>query len=85
MKLTQEDTEAEEGYLHCVSPMKTSRKNYKYFNYVVQTSRDTFRNGVSFSPEKHSSFQQAAASKTPIKLTNVKRVLSKFIVVHILM
>jgi len=77
MKIDEGEAVSIEGYVHCVTPLKMSAQNFRYFKYVIQTSRDAYRDGVVFSPEKHASFLQAAAEQTPVKLQKVKRGLSK--------
>ena len=42
-------------YLHNVSPVKTSKSNYKYFNAVIQTADDC-EDIVSFKAEAHKTF-----------------------------
>ena len=67
------------GFIHSVSAIQLSRRTQTpYFNFVVQTTRKEFHRGVAYSPEKHASFQQAATLKSPVKLQNVRKSLSKF-------
>ena len=66
-----------DGYVHTVTPTKLSVKtNASYFNFVLQTDRTTFTDVVSYTPENKI---QASEKKNPIKITNVKTALSKFI------
>ena len=68
-----------EGYVHSVTPTKLSVKtNASYYNFILQTDRTTFTDVVSYSPENRRYLLQASEKKNPIKITNVKRALSKF-------
>ena len=68
-----------EGYVHSVTPTKFSVKtNASYYNFILQTDRTTFTDVVSYSPENRRYLLQACEKKNPIKITNVKRALSKF-------
>ncbi|CAL8369803.1 unnamed protein product [Arctogadus glacialis] len=62
-----------EGYLHRVTPVKIAGKNSKYFECILQVSRDKYRRAVVFEAGKHGRFEQAAAEHTPLKLGNVKK------------
>lgn len=64
------------GYIHDVSPVKTSARNTKYFNASFQTNHNEFHHSVVFSPEKHTSFVQAATNNTPVKICNITKKLS---------
>ncbi|XP_056613837.1 uncharacterized protein LOC130429354 [Triplophysa dalaica] len=63
------------GYIHDVSPVKTSKRNNKYFNAVCQNGRDEYHDIVVFTADKHGTFTSAAGNKTAIKMNNVKREL----------
>ncbi len=66
------------GYIHNVTECRMSLyKRIKLFNAVIQTNRDEFRNMAIFSPEKHTTFQQAEKNKSPVKLSNVSKRVSK--------
>jgi len=70
-----------EGYVHTVTPTKPSVKtNDSYFNFVLQTDRTTFTDVVSYTPKNRRYLVQASEKKNPIKITNVKRALSKFFI-----
>jgi len=70
-----------EGYVYTVTPTKLSVKtNASYFNFVLQTNRTTFTDVVSYTPENRGYLIQASEKKNPIKITNVKRALSKLFI-----
>lgn len=64
------------GYFHCVSPVKTSKKNNRYFNAILQTDRHDYQNTVVFTPDKHEQLKLAERNKTPIKIHNARKKLS---------
>ena len=66
-----------QGYLHRVSPVRNSAKKTKYFDCILQMSRDKFRRAVVFDAGKHARFEKAAAKHTPLKLGNVEKYLSE--------
>jgi len=70
-------------YLHEVSPIKTSKNKVPYFNAVLQTEPDEYHRAVIFSPDKHERFTTAATEKSAVKLSKVKRQLSKYATIHI--
>ena len=78
MKVGEATPEEIEGFLHLVSPIKTSARNTKYFNAVFESGREEYHNTVVFSPEKHDVFSEAVKNGHPIRLCNVKKALSKF-------
>lgn len=57
------------GYLHGLSPIKTSQRNNNYFEVQLQTETNTLRS-VCFSAEKYPEFQKKHESSSPVKLTN---------------
>ncbi|XDV52420.1 hypothetical protein PO909_021149 [Leuciscus waleckii] len=63
------------GYFHGVSPIKTSRKNTRYFNATVQTARQEYHQAVFFTPEKYNSIVTAQKNKTPVKLNNARKTI----------
>ena len=65
------------GYLHEVSPIKISKANNSYFVGKLQTDTNVFQKMVCFDQTKHSSFHEATAAKTPVKICNVKNVQSR--------
>ncbi len=75
---TQQEDDSISGYLHNVSPIKTSRKNNRYFNATLQVSRDEYHNTVVFATEKHDTLNTAATNKTPIKMKNARKTISKY-------
>ena len=72
-----EEENVVQGYLHSVSPVKISAKKAKYFDCILQMSRDEYRKAVVFDAGKHGRFEQAAAERTPLKLGNVEKSLSE--------
>ncbi|KAL7863388.1 hypothetical protein SRHO_G00123720 [Serrasalmus rhombeus] len=64
-----------QGFVHNVSPVKISAKNNKYFNFVLQVSRDQYHRGVVFTADKHREFERAAQTCTPVRLRNVRKTL----------
>ncbi len=88
-KLKIDDTTSVTGYIHNVSVVKTSAlKKNKYFNGVIQVSRDDFCDVVVFSVDKLNFFLQAqncrsgvrlrAISKEPSILLNVLKLCMRF-------
>ncbi|XP_056598323.1 uncharacterized protein LOC130421298 [Triplophysa dalaica] len=66
------------GYLHGVSPVKLAQKSRnKYFHATIQGSREKFRRVVVFAPDKHEVFIRAEKNKSPVKLTNIKKCVSR--------
>ena len=55
------------GYLHNLSPIKTSKSNNQYFDLQIQTSNEVYRT-VCFSPDKHSLLKRKLESSSPIKI-----------------
>lgn len=69
------------GYIHNVTECRISLyKRVKLFNAVIQTDRDEFRNMAIFAAEKHTTFKQAEKNKSPVKLSNVSKQVSKWAV-----
>ena len=56
------------GYVHQLSPIKTSQNKNQYFDLKLQTGTSVYRT-VCFSPEKHKVFKAKYESSSPIKLT----------------
>ena len=55
------------GYLHNLSPIKTSKSYNQYFDLEIQTSNQVYRT-VCFSPDKHSLLKRKLQSSSPIKI-----------------
>ncbi|KAL2076441.1 hypothetical protein ACEWY4_027969 [Coilia grayii] len=64
------------GYLHEVSPVKTSWRNVSYFDATMQTDQGDYKRVVCFSPEKRAAFQQATDNKQSVKLINAQKTIS---------
>ncbi|XP_046906057.1 uncharacterized protein LOC124487777 [Hypomesus transpacificus] len=75
-KQPRKDDDSIVGYLHCVSPVKTSRRNLRYFEATLQTGREEYHRVVAFSVDKRIPFTQASQNNSPVKLANVRRGLS---------
>ena len=58
-------------YVHDVSPVKTSSRNKRYFDCLLQSEQLT-RRAVSFSPEKQPMFHSIQKNKSPIKIKKFK-------------
>ena len=56
------------GYLHQLSPIKTSQNKNQYFDLKLQTEQRVYRT-VCFSAEKYTLFKQKYEASSPIKLT----------------
>ena len=55
------------GYLHNLSPIKTSQNKNQYFSLNFQTNSQVYR-AVYFSPEKHSVLKRKLESSSPVKI-----------------
>lgn len=66
------------GYVHSVSPVKMSQNNNKYFNAVMQVNRHDYHHTVVYATETHHILMLADRNKTPIKLQNARRKISKY-------
>lgn len=67
------------GYVHNVSCVKSSTRNRtKFFNALLQISREEYRHVVVFAGDKRTQFAQAEKSKSPVKLHRIKRCVSKY-------
>ena len=55
------------GYLHNLSPIKTSKSNNQYFDLQIQTSKEIYRT-VCFSPDKHPLLKRKLESSSPVKI-----------------
>ncbi|XP_067278206.1 uncharacterized protein [Pseudorasbora parva] len=75
-KTTNQDDNSISGYLHSISPIKISRANNRYFNAILQVSRNEYHDTVVFAMDKHDTFSTAAKNKTPVKLKNAKKSIS---------
>ncbi|KAG5276396.1 hypothetical protein AALO_G00131460 [Alosa alosa] len=75
-KQTKFELESAVGYLHCLSPIKTSKKNGKYFDCLLQTGCEEYHRLVAFSTGKRPAFVQSSLEKQAVKLTNVRRTVS---------
>ena len=74
-----EDESCISGFIHNVSAVRVGVRNgAKYFNALLQVSREEFRHVVVFAMEKRTAFIQAEKNKSPVKLTRIKRRVSKY-------
>ena len=79
-----------EGFVHKVSNVKTSTnvksgpgsppRKTMHFNFTLQTSRTEYHEAVHFAIDNRTSLLLLATSQTPVKLTNVAKTASKYIV-----
>lgn len=65
------------GYIHAVTPVTVSRKNFKYFKLTFQTQRDVFHQTIIFAVE-HLMWSTAAKNGTAVKLTNTTNKPGKY-------
>ena len=70
------DNDTVTGHLHAVSPLKTSKKNRKYFEVTLQTGREDFNRVICFPPEKRTEFVQAADNGLGVKLVGTRKTIS---------
>lgn len=61
-KFDLEEEQSVEGYIHSVSPIKTSKNNNRYFNAVVQES-DKFTDLVSYKADLHEKMEDMEKKK----------------------
>ena len=61
------------GYVHNLSPKKTSKKGMKYFQFDLETDARQFTKTVCFDTKFHESLNDYMVSGTPVKLKNVQR------------
>lgn len=67
------------GYIHGVTPLKTSKKNNRYFNAIIQTNREEFHSVVVYHSGKHEQFSLAEKRQTPVILNNATKIPSKYL------
>ncbi len=80
-KLKIDDTTSVTGYIHNVSVVKTSAlKKNKYFNAVIQVSRDDFCDVVVFSVDKRNFFLQAQNCRSAVRLSAISKEPSKYFI-----
>ena len=77
-KIAKNEGETVVGHLHSVSPVKTSKKNSRYFEATLQTGRQEFNRVLCFSTEKRNAFVQAAQHSPAVKLTGARKTVSKY-------
>jgi hypothetical protein len=65
------------GYIHEVSPVKTSARNTKYFDAKLQIESDVYQKMVCFDPSKHSHFVEAHHGKSPLKIIGIREVINR--------
>ncbi len=81
-KIKLAETDSVIGYIHNVSIVKTSAlKKIKYFNAVIQISRDDFCDVAVFSVEKRNVFVRAQNCRTAVKLSYISKEPSKYFIV----
>lgn len=74
---TSQDLELE-GFIHTRSPIKKANNKSKtpYFDCLVQTSKASKVRAVCYETKKRTTLHQAYSSKTPVKISGVKRLPS---------
>ncbi|KAI2646309.1 Single-stranded DNA binding protein Ssb [Labeo rohita] len=73
-KLKTADPSIVTGYIHNVSVVKTAAlKKNKYFNAVIQISRDDFCDVAVFSVDKRTLFLQAQNCRTAVRLSGISQ------------
>ncbi|PFX12351.1 Disintegrin and metalloproteinase domain-containing protein 29 [Stylophora pistillata] len=74
---TSQDPELE-GFIYTLSPIKKANNKSKtpYFDCLVQTSNASKVRAVCYETEKRITLQQAYNSKSPVKISGVKRLPS---------
>ena len=77
-KIAKNEGETVVGHLHSVSPVKTSKKNSRYFEATLQTGRQEFNRVLCFATEKRNAFVQAAQHSPAVKLTGARKTVSKY-------
>ena len=67
-----------EGFIHTLTPIKKANNKSKtpYFDCLVQTSNASKVRAVCYETKKRTTLQQAYSSKTPVKISGVKRLPS---------
>ena len=65
------------GYVHNLSPLKTSKDKNTYFDVTLQTNRTTCRT-VCFAPEKQETLQTRHELTSPIKVKNYQKRQNRF-------
>lgn len=73
-----DDEHSVTGYIHNVTIIKISAaKKSKYFNAVLQCSRDDFYHVVVFCSEKRNIFLRAQNCRTAVRLSGITKQPSK--------
>ena len=63
-----------EGYIHLLSPVKTSNSSHiNYLDFKLQTSSTDTVRAVCYSPEKRKSLVNASQIKSPVQIRGAKR------------
>ncbi|CAH3139676.1 unnamed protein product [Porites lobata] len=74
---TSQDLELQ-GFIHTLSPIKKANNKSKtpYFDCLAQTSNASKVRAVCYETKKRTTMHQAYSSKTPVKISGVKRLPS---------
>ncbi|XP_041957558.1 uncharacterized protein LOC121715727 [Alosa sapidissima] len=75
-KQVKREGETVVGYLHALSPVKTSRQSVRYFECTIQTGHEEFNRVVCFSMEKRNDFVVAVDNKQAVKLVDTRKSVS---------
>ena len=74
MKRKSDEESVIAGFIHNISPVKTSARNNPYFHGYIQVQTDVYQKLVCFDVQKHSTLNQAEMSKSPVKLEQITQV-----------
>eukprot|EP00794_Sanderia_malayensis_P014568 gene14568-16070_t len=65
-------TENQLGYIHNISPVKTSKRNHEFYDFELQVSPAKKKRVIGFNMQSHSQLLQLQESKSPVMLQNLK-------------
>ena len=77
LKLDNTSNDISTGFIFNVSDPKLSQKNIEYFNFIQQTAKDEYYEGVCFAITKYEQFKQAETTGNAIRITNVTKEINK--------
>ena len=60
-----------EGYLHSISPVKISKNQNRYFNAMLQTDDNSYKDLVCFAADRRNELRSLQETKSPVKICNV--------------
>ena len=65
------------GYIHKVSPVKTSKRQNRYFNAIIQTAEDEFHDIVCFNADRRNQLKSLEDTKAAVKISNITKTPGK--------